>query len=79
MICDCGGGTVDITTYSLLAMRPLQFEELTIGTGAKCGATFIDRQFHQWMTRKFGRRFSDLPFEKKGKLLNSWTQKGELR
>ena len=34
MVCDCGGGTVDITTYSIVGTEPkLEFEELCVGTG----------------------------------------------
>jgi molecular chaperone DnaK (HSP70) len=34
MICDCGGGTVDLTTYSITATYPvLEFEELVVGEG----------------------------------------------
>lgn len=34
LVCDCGGGTVDITTYSIFTTKPLQFEELCVGAGA---------------------------------------------
>jgi molecular chaperone DnaK (HSP70) len=34
MICDCGGGTVDITTYVIMSISPkLTFKELLVGTG----------------------------------------------
>jgi molecular chaperone DnaK (HSP70) len=34
MVCDCGGGTVDITTYSMVEVEPrLEFEELLVGIG----------------------------------------------
>jgi len=34
MIVDCGGGTVDLTTYSVTATDPvLDFEELVVGLG----------------------------------------------
>ena len=34
LICDCGGGTVDLTTYHITAIDPkLEFKELIIGTG----------------------------------------------
>lgn len=67
LICDCGGGTVDITTYKVTSAVPkLVFEELVEGSGGKCGSTYIDRQFHQWMSRKFGANFDRLKFEKKG-------------
>lgn len=34
MVCDCGGGTVDITTYVINGITPkLSFKELLVGTG----------------------------------------------
>lgn len=34
LICDCGGGTVDITTYVITQVSPcLTFDELHIGAG----------------------------------------------
>ncbi|KAI9866990.1 MAG: hypothetical protein M1813_000388 [Trichoglossum hirsutum] len=67
LICDCGGGTVDITTYLIRSVLPeLSFEELLVGEGGKCGSTYIDRQFHQWMSNKFGDKFNNLPFSNKG-------------
>jgi hypothetical protein len=34
MIVDCGGGTVDLTTYRVTSTLPvLSFEELVVGTG----------------------------------------------
>ncbi|KAI9675985.1 MAG: hypothetical protein M1822_008371 [Bathelium mastoideum] len=67
LVCDCGGGTVDITTYKILGTVPqLSFEELVEGAGGKCGSTYIDRQFHQWMSGKFGSAFDNLKYEKRG-------------
>lgn len=37
-MCDCGGGTVDITTYSIEETEPrLEFEEICVG-----GGKFVD-------------------------------------
>ncbi|MCJ1265191.1 hypothetical protein MMC22_005066 [Lobaria immixta] len=67
LICDCGGGTVDITTYTINKTTPrMEFSELCVGVGGKCGATYIDRNLHQLMSRRFGSSFNDLPFEAKG-------------
>ncbi|KAK8210720.1 hsp70-like protein [Phyllosticta capitalensis] len=68
LVCDCGVGTVDITTYRVLSAQPLRFEELAgcIGTGAKCGSTYIDRNFNAWMTRNFKKAFTDLPHKRRG-------------
>jgi hypothetical protein len=34
--------------------------------GKKCGATFIDRNFYDLMSRRFGEAFTKRPFEKTG-------------
>ncbi|KAK2850556.1 hypothetical protein FQN49_005545 [Arthroderma sp. PD_2] len=67
LVCDCGGGTVDITTYLINKVDPaLSFEELCTGTGGKCGSTAIDRNFYSLMSERFGEAFDKLPPKKKG-------------
>lgn len=67
LVCDCGGGTVDLTTYLVKRTEPsLDFEELAVGQGGKVGSTYIDRQFHLWMGSRFGHCFEKLPYKKKG-------------
>ncbi|KAI6380277.1 hypothetical protein MCOR25_001704 [Pyricularia grisea] len=61
LICDCGGGTVDITTYNVLSTEPaLELEELLVGIGAKCGSTTIDRSMNKLMAERFGDAFTSL-------------------
>ncbi|OBT74750.1 hypothetical protein VF21_06621 [Pseudogymnoascus sp. 05NY08] len=67
LICDCGGGTVDITTYTIAQVQPhLEFDELCVGVGGKCGSTYIDRNLHSLLSRRFGAPFDTLPISKKG-------------
>ncbi|OBT74407.1 hypothetical protein VF21_06831 [Pseudogymnoascus sp. 05NY08] len=67
LICDCGGGTVDITTYTITQVQPyLTFDELCVGVGGKCGSTHIDRNLHSLLSKRFGSAFDDLPFGIKG-------------
>ncbi|KAK3070302.1 hypothetical protein LTR53_010703 [Teratosphaeriaceae sp. CCFEE 6253] len=67
MVCDCGGGTVDITTYSIVETEPrLEFEELCVGIGGKCGATYIDRNLHELMRQRFGSAFDEIEMRRKG-------------
>ncbi|KAK7514991.1 hypothetical protein IWZ03DRAFT_443731 [Phyllosticta citriasiana] len=69
LVCDCGGGTVDITTYRILSTQPtLTFEELAgcVGTGGKCGSTYIDRNFNSWMATTFGDAYTSLPAKRRG-------------
>ncbi|CAD6443798.1 624210e6-67c0-4aa9-a834-c00eb6265fbf [Sclerotinia trifoliorum] len=76
MICDCGGGTVDITTYTITSVVPkLKFKELCIGTGGKCGSTYIDRQLHAMLSERFGDAFKAVSYSRKGpgsKFMNAW-------
>ncbi|KAL4933394.1 Hsp70 family protein [Aspergillus undulatus] len=66
LVCDCGGGTVDITTYFVRNVKPLlEFEELCTGIGGKCGSTAVDRNFYKLMSERFGEAFDDLPIKRK--------------
>ncbi|KAL4881112.1 hypothetical protein BJY04DRAFT_218627 [Aspergillus karnatakaensis] len=66
LVCDCGGGTVDITTYLVSEVSPvLKFDELCTGIGGKCGSTAIDRNFYRLMSNRFGNDFDKLPSKKK--------------
>lgn len=67
MIVDCGGGTVDLSTYKITQVYPtLKFEELIPGIGGKCGSVWIERRFHTWMSQVFPGHWEKVSFEKKG-------------
>jgi hypothetical protein len=38
--------------------------------GGKCGSTYIDRQFVKWMERKFGSKYTSLPWSARGPASN---------
>ena len=55
VLCDAGGGTVDLVTYTLSALKPiLKLSEATPGTGSLCGASFLNRKFQEFMESRFG-------------------------
>ncbi|KAF1995081.1 hsp70-like protein [Amniculicola lignicola CBS 123094] len=67
LVCDCGGGTVDITTYTIDQIVPrLKLAEACVGIGGKCGGTFIDRNLYQLLTQRYGTAFTSLPPEHTG-------------
>ncbi|KAJ5365517.1 hypothetical protein N7517_008403 [Penicillium concentricum] len=45
VVCDAGGGTVDIITYRVKQIDPLRVEEATKGTDAVCGSVMLDERF----------------------------------
>ncbi|KUL89263.1 hypothetical protein ZTR_03713 [Talaromyces verruculosus] len=53
VVCDAGGGTVDLISYRIKSLYPrLQAEEMTAGTGGLCGSVFLNRRFIDFITRK---------------------------
>lgn len=55
VLCDAGGGTVDLISYTVSALKPiLKLDEAAPGTGACCGSIFLNRKFAEYMKEKFG-------------------------
>jgi hypothetical protein len=70
VVCDAGGGTVDIITYRVDSIIPMFIiKEAGVWIGAKCGALFVDRQFKIWLQQKLG-------LEKFRKIRKEWLNAG---
>ncbi|KAK6511654.1 hypothetical protein TWF481_000563 [Arthrobotrys musiformis] len=55
VICDCGGGTVDLISYEVEEEYPkFMLKESVMGTGAKCGSSYIDAAFKDFLLEKLG-------------------------
>lgn len=55
VLCDAGGGTVDLISYRVKTVSPsFSVEEAAIGTGDKCGGSFVDRNFRTWLEKRLG-------------------------
>jgi molecular chaperone DnaK (HSP70) len=70
VLCDAGGGTVDLISYRVRSIEPsFKIEEAAIGTGDKCGGSFVDRNFNKWLEKKLGKslyeRIADHPSSEK--------------
>ena len=53
VLCDAGGGTVDLITFSIVGLGPpIRLKEEAPGDGALCGSTFLDRRFEEFITEK---------------------------
>ncbi|KAK6501049.1 hypothetical protein TWF506_003804 [Arthrobotrys conoides] len=61
VICDCGGGTVDLTAYIIEALKPkLSLRESCPAIGGKCGGTSVDRQLVKWLSERYKDAFLNL-------------------
>ncbi|KAK0634379.1 hypothetical protein B0T17DRAFT_483713 [Bombardia bombarda] len=57
VICDAGGGTVDLISYTITNLKPiLEVQEATAGTGAMCGSSFLNLRFAKFLKAKLGRQ-----------------------
>ena len=53
VLCDAGGGPVDLISYTVLALTPiLKVWEAAAGTGGLCGSTFINQRFANFLKEK---------------------------
>ncbi|KAK6357987.1 hypothetical protein TWF730_007341 [Orbilia blumenaviensis] len=60
VVCDAGGGTVDLISYEVEKVQPtFRLREAAVGTGAKCGSSYIDQAFIQLLRQKIGPKFDD--------------------
>lgn len=51
VVCDAGGGTVDLITYKVTQLSPLQVEESVVGSGGLCGSTYLNRRSVAYLSR----------------------------
>ncbi|KAH0338581.1 actin-like ATPase domain-containing protein, partial [Aureobasidium melanogenum] len=54
IVCDCGGGTVDLAAFSVRSLAPLSLEESAPGTGALCGGVFLNLRFQALVKSRMG-------------------------
>ncbi|OZJ04227.1 hypothetical protein BZG36_02962 [Bifiguratus adelaidae] len=61
MICDAGGGTVDLIVFQMDGEgQRRSLKEITKGAGESCGSVFLDERFRDMLKRKFGDQFSNI-------------------
>ncbi|PUU83105.1 hypothetical protein B9Z19DRAFT_1189884 [Tuber borchii] len=65
VICDAGGGTVDLITYTIEKVSPrLSLYEAVVGSGGKCGSVAVDRAFLNLLESRIGPGFRKWPARK---------------
>lgn len=55
VVCDAGGGTVDLISYTVVKLDPvIEVREAAPGTGALCGSTYVNRRFKEFLQSRLG-------------------------
>ncbi|KAL4967817.1 uncharacterized protein BDV14DRAFT_197457 [Aspergillus stella-maris] len=60
VICDAGGGTVDLISYKITSVNPIVMHEAVEGTGGLCGGILIDEAFERACKSRLGRLWNHL-------------------
>ncbi|XXG97023.1 Aquaporin-1 [Hypoxylon texense] len=65
IVCDAGGGTVDLIAYKIISLKPLRVEESAVGTGGLCGSAFLNYRFEEHVKGRLGHsRFEEMKLKK---------------
>lgn len=65
IVCDAGGGTVDLIAYKIISLKPLRVEESAVGTGGLCGSAFLNYRFEEHVRNRLGAaRFDEMKLKK---------------
>ncbi|TKA62967.1 hypothetical protein B0A49_11022 [Cryomyces minteri] len=67
VVCDAGGGTVDLIAYRITQLHPLRVEESAVGTGGLCGSAFLNYRFEDHVKSRIGQERYNHMREKKPK------------
>lgn len=70
VVCDAGGGTVDLIAYRIRGLSPLRVEESVVGTGGLCGSAFLNYRFEDHVRARLGEERYRTMREKKPKTWN---------
>ncbi|GAB0136228.1 hypothetical protein EsDP_00004539 [Epichloe bromicola] len=57
VICDAGGGTVDLISYEVSQTNSLAVKEVTEGTGGKCGSAMLNKRFRRFLKQTHGEKY----------------------
>lgn len=49
MVCDAGGGTVDLATYECTGSSKINHCQLALESGGYCGSTFLDKNMEKYL------------------------------
>lgn len=73
LIVDAGGGTVDIVMDEVTGTKPWQLAEVREADGGPWGATYVDKEFEEFLKELLGGdRYGCIDHSTKIKLMQSW-------
>ncbi|PWY68474.1 actin-like ATPase domain-containing protein [Aspergillus heteromorphus CBS 117.55] len=73
IVCDAGGGTVDLISYRVAKLEPLLLAEVVKGAGRICGSMLLDERFESMLEERMGRdNYAALSEKSKEAAMSYW-------
>ncbi|PYH95497.1 actin-like ATPase domain-containing protein [Aspergillus ellipticus CBS 707.79] len=72
VVCDAGGGTVDLISYCVKTVSPLSLEEVVEGSGGICGSMVLDVRFNELLDELIGK--NKIPINSREMALKFWQE-----
>ncbi|KAH8690418.1 hypothetical protein GQ44DRAFT_833025 [Phaeosphaeriaceae sp. PMI808] len=72
VVCDAGGGTVDLISYEICGLTPLQIEECAVGDGELCGSVYLDQAFEKYIRTIVGEEWGGIKDKAKKKMMDEF-------
>lgn len=72
ILCDAGGGTVDVVSYRLQSARPMVLEQCAIAYGDLCGSVFVDAEFENQLRSALREEWTRLSPNAKAKIFETF-------
>ncbi|KAF8243913.1 actin-like ATPase domain-containing protein [Wilcoxina mikolae CBS 423.85] len=76
IVCDAGGGTVDLISYKVTDLDPLRLDESVPGGGDFCGSEFLNERFLEYIRGVLGDSIVDnMKLKPRREMMRTWEEK----
>lgn len=79
IICDAGGGTVDLISYKIRTLKPLAIDEVVSGSGDLCGAVYLDQGFKEYIEKRLGSVLNKMSVKARAGMEKSWQEQVKFK
>lgn len=74
IVCDAGGGTVDVVSFQVLSLDALSLNQVVVSEGEFCGSSFINAEFEAQIRFLLGSEYNKLGIETKARIRDEFEQ-----
>jgi hypothetical protein len=74
IVCDAGGGTVDVVSFQVLSLEPLSLNQVVVSEGEFCGSSFVNAEFEAQLRSFLGSDFDKLDSQTKARVREEFEQ-----